>query len=106
MAIIQRAAPKALSEIAGASLTGSYQDVYTASDDVIILVVTNTCDQDIYISLDGGTTTHLKLSSDNKGFVLDYSSNLLRLPKPTVSVKHAGVLPSGWLAVSATELTT
>lgn len=106
MAIIQRANPRPLSEIAGASLTGSYQTVYTASDDVIILLVTNTCDEDIYVSLDGGTTDHYKLSSSNTGFVIDYTSNSLRLPKPTVSVKHAGVLPGGWFSVSATELTT
>lgn len=92
----------AYGKIVGATLTGVYQTVYTAADDLVIIFIFNTCNQPIIVSLDGGVTNHFEL--DQEGFDIDLRAATYLLGKPTVSVKHAGVAPtSGSVRVTGIE---
>jgi hypothetical protein len=85
--------------IAGTSITGSYQTVLSSIQGRgVVLVFGNSCNTDLVVSLDGGTTNWMILPA---GFspVLDFGSNDVEF-SGSVSIKHNGVGPaSGTFAV-------
>lgn len=85
--------------IAGASLTGSYQTLISSVPGRgVLLAVGNTCNADVVLSLNGGTTNWMVIPAGvsftfNLGAVgVEYSG--------TISAKHNGAAPaSGTLSV-------
>ncbi|OQB10453.1 MAG: hypothetical protein BWY21_00374 [Parcubacteria group bacterium ADurb.Bin216] len=79
--------------IAGTSITGSYQNVLSSVPGRgLVLVIANSCNQELVVSLDGGTT-------DWMYFPPGYSPNIDLAANDaeysgTVSVKHNGVAPA------------
>lgn len=78
--------------ISGTSITGSYQDLLAGTQDAVLLFIFNTTDTPIYISLDGGVTDTFEL--EGEGLTIDLRANEYLIGKPTVSVKHLGVVPT------------
>lgn len=86
--------------INGTAISGTYQTIFTATFDLVILQIFNTVNEDTIISLDGGTTDHYKLPAGTS-FVLDFTANDARLSKPIVQVKKVSATPtSGFMSVT------
>lgn len=88
-------------EIAGTALTGSYATVLTLNADAVCLVILNSCNNTIYVSLDSGTSDTLKLES-GESLTLDFGTNGRRVASgTTIQAKHAGAAPTqGTIRVS------
>lgn len=81
-------------QLAGTSLTGTHQTLITASADSVNLLLLNSTDEDITISLDGGTTDHYFLSP-GQSFSLELANQGRHIANGTViQVKHDGTAPS------------
>lgn len=87
--------------INGSALTGSYQTVLTLTADAVCLAILNTCNNTIFVSLDGGTSDTLKLES-GESLTLDFGTNGRKVSSGAlIQAKHAGAAPaSGTLRVS------
>jgi hypothetical protein len=89
-------------EIEGTALTATYADVgaVMASDAHLVLMF-NTCNDTILVSLDDGTTNHLKLDA-SESLSLDLKSSQLVLEKGVqIQAKHDGSAPtSGSLRIT------
>lgn len=102
MAFKQHASIPAVSKILGTAITGSYQTVATFQDDVFLLLIFNSCDEPIHISLDGGTTTQLELEGEN--VAIDLRSNEVGVKTPTIQVKAVSSIPTaGSLRITAVQ---
>jgi hypothetical protein len=78
----------------GVSLTGSYQTVATAAGNVRIVVIRNTCNQEIVLSLDSGSSDTFTLDEGDT-ITLDLGVNGRHLTNAvTVRAKHAGTVPT------------
>lgn len=88
-------------EIAGTALTGSYATVLTLGADAVCLAILNTCNNTIFVSLDGGTSDTLKLES-GESLTLDFGTNGRRVASGVlIQAKHAGAAPTqGTIRVS------
>lgn len=92
----------ARSAIAGTALTGAYQQIVAFADDLRLLMVFNSCDKPIFVSLDGGVTNHFEIETEC--FTIDFRALDMALRKPTISAKHSGVVPtSGSLRISGVQ---
>lgn len=98
-------------EIDASTLTGSWQDVGSATAaSAFNAMLLGTSDADYYVSIDGGTTTYARVpgNASGAGFSLDLTANKRNeddaptLPIGTVfSVKHAGSAPTaGFIGIA------
>lgn len=87
--------------LTGTALTGSYQTALTLTADAVCLAILNTCNNTIFVSLDGGTSDTLKLES-GESLTLDFGTNGRKVTSgATIQAKHAGAAPtSGTIRVS------
>lgn len=83
----------AFGEVVGTSITGSYQTLIAPGGDARLVLLINTCDQDIIISFDAGTTDHVKLLA-NVSVALDLAVNGMVINEADYEVKHAGAAPT------------
>ena len=90
---IVKLTPLVFGEIEGTSLTGTFAEVLAVNDSVEILILFCDCDQDVEVSLDGGTTSHFKLA-DGDSFPLNFASNRAKLDISTIEAKHSGAAPT------------
>lgn len=85
---------QSMGSVAGTALTGTYQTVLTLTADAVCLVVLNTCNNTILVSLDGGTSDTLRLES-GESLTLDFGTNGRRVSSgATIQAKHAGAAPT------------
>ena len=84
--------------VAFGSVGAGYSTLLTVTDKAIILLVSNTLNQDVVLSLDGGTTNWHTLPA-GISFVLDFGTNGASF-NGTIQVKHNGVAPTAG-AISA-----
>jgi hypothetical protein len=89
-------------EVAGTALTGTYANVFTAASDLSLLMIFNSCNQPIVISLDAGVTDHFELGN-GQSMTIDAGMNSRHIASGTdIRAKHDGVVPtSGTLNISA-----
>ncbi len=78
----------------GASLTGSFVDLLTVSDDADVLLVFNSCSEAIVLKVPSKLSTKEIRLPARASFVLDGRTNSKRLAKGVIQVKHAGVVPT------------
>lgn len=92
----------AFREIEGTALSTTYANVGAVlGSDAHIVLAFNTCDDTIVLSLDGGTTDHIKLDA-NEAFTLDLKTSQLVLAKGVqIQAKDLGSTPTaGSLRIS------
>lgn len=77
--------------LAFGSVTGAYQALQSTVGNVRKLVVSNSLNSEMLLSLDGGTTDWLALQA-GQSLVLDFDMTLAY--NGTVSVKHNGTAPT------------
>ena len=89
-------------EIDSTTLTGSYQNVFTAASDLSALFIFNSSNQTIVLSLDAGVTDNFELTSQ-QSMTIDAGSNGRHIASGTdIRAKHDGVAPtSGTIRISA-----
>ena len=87
--------------ILGTNLTGAYATALTLSADVAILLIRNTCNQEILVSMDG-STDHFTMAQGDQ-ISIDFKANYRKLSSgATIKAKHAGVAPTaGKIKVTA-----
>ena len=91
--MLKHATITAYGSIVGTSITGVHQSVLTAADDLLYLAICNSCDEELEVSLDGGTTNHFLLGP-YQSLSFDAHANSRRIAKPTIQVRHTGVQPT------------
>lgn len=84
---------QALGSIVAASLTSSYQVLLTPGGDYKQLSLTNTCDEDLVVSLDAGTTNHVQLPKYTVR-TFDYGALGLHITSAAIHVKYDTVAPT------------
>jgi len=85
----------AVQKVAGTALTGTYAEVVAEDLDErpAVIFIVNSCDDTIFVSLDGGTTDHFELES-GEDIVVDLGANGMRQDGSAIHAKHAGSAPT------------
>lgn len=83
----------------GTSITGSYQTIFTATQDLDFLSIGSTCDVNLLLRvpsvlLSGVVTTAELPILARQAFIIDLRSFGKRLAAGAIEVKHAGVAPT------------
>jgi len=100
--IKQHAYIPSVQKISGTSLTTSYQEMATFDDDLFQLLILNSCNRPIVISLDGGVTDQFELDGDD--LILDMRANQIAIARPSIQIKALSEIPtSGSVRISAVE---
>lgn len=87
--------------LAGTSITDSYQDLLSLSDDADVILVFNTCDQAVILKVPSKLSTKEVRLPARASFSIDGRVNSKRLAKGVIQVKHAGVaVTSGEICAS------
>lgn len=82
-------------EIDSTTLTGVYQNVFTAASNLAAVFIFNSSNQTILVSLDAGVTDHFELVAQ-QSFTIDVGTNNRHIASGTdIRVKHDGVVPTG-----------
>lgn len=104
---IKHARFQARGKVAGTALTATYQTVFTADDDLLLLMVFNTCNQPILVSLTDGAAAGVAASAvdhfelDGEGFILDMRTSSRHIKRPVIMAKRVSATPtSGSIRVS------
>lgn len=79
--------------LSGTALTGTYATLLNLSDNTKTILLRNSCNQTIIISFNA-STTHITLERTIGAITIDFASLGLK-STATISVKHAGVVPTG-----------
>ena len=83
-----------LGKLTCSALTGSYATLVATTFVTCTLLVYNSCDQTVLISLDGGTTGFLELEA-GEGSALDLCANGRHVASGVnIQAKHGGVVPT------------
>lgn len=91
---IANIAYQAKGKIAGTALTGSYATVLNPTSDLRIIYLLNSCNQSIFVSLDGGTTDTFELDP-GESTSIDLATNGRKFDNTiNISAKHNGVVPT------------
>ena len=80
--------------VAGTALTGTYATVLAPGGIYAILMIWNSTDKAISLSLDGGTTTHFVLERGENTVSVDFAANGKIGPNSNIQAKHNGVVPT------------
>lgn len=85
--------------VVGTAITGTYASLLTATDDAVLVVIQNTCNQPLQITFDGGDTDFDLLCAAD--VTLDLRTNNMVFPSPDIRIRHTGTAPTrGDLAVA------
>lgn len=102
------AQPMPLISIGEASIGSSYALVGTFTSWAQILIITSTVNAEVTLSFDG-VHDHIAVPAGNSEpviFPIDFKSNLMTLPTPSVYAKSAGSPSTGTLYVSGFSSST
>jgi hypothetical protein len=81
-------------KIAGGDLTGTYATLLNPSSDLKVLLLMNSCNDTILVSLDGGSTDSLELEA-YESVAIDLATSGLKFDNGVnISAKHAGAAPT------------
>lgn len=105
---IKHARFQARGKILGTALnSATYQTVFSADDDILLLMIFNTCNQPILVSLTGGPTAGVAASAvdhfelDGESFILDMRTSSRHIKKPIIMAKRVSATPTqGSLRIS------
>jgi hypothetical protein len=76
------------------AFTASFVTKYTTTAPTVALTMRSNCDEQVIVSLDGGTTTHFTLDPYDAASI-DFGANTRTLSTGAViAVKHAGTIPT------------
>lgn len=96
MGLMRARAPFAAGRVAFGGISGTYATLIGPVSDVRHIIITNTLDNEVIISLDGGTTAYLYIPGSillaSKEYVISLPPDLAY--NGTISVKHNGAAPT------------